>query len=101
MREHTLLSAEEMRPALTPVQPTGGPSKFDDGSAISYGFGWFLDPYKGHTRMFHDGSTIGFRTTIQRFPADQLTIIVLANREDVDPEALALKVADLYLGNAP
>lgn len=101
LREHTLLSAEEMRPALAPVQPTGGPSKSDDGSAVSYGFGWFLDPYKGHTRMFHDGSTIGFRTTIQRFPADQLTIIVLANREDVDPEALALKVADLYLGNAP
>lgn len=98
LREHTLLSAEEMRPALTPVQPTGGPSKFADRPVVSYGFGWFLDPYKGHHRMFHDGSTIGFRTTIQRFPDDQLTVIVLANRVDVDPEALALKVADLYLG---
>ena len=26
-----------------------------------------------------------------------LTIIVLANRTDIDPDALALKVADLYL----
>jgi CubicO group peptidase (beta-lactamase class C family) len=101
LREHSLLSAEEMRPALTPATPTGGPSNSDDGSPLSYGFGWFLDPYKGHTRMFHDGGTIGFRTTIQRFPADQLTVIVLANREDVDPEALALKVANLYLGKAP
>jgi hypothetical protein len=48
--------------------------------------------------MSHDGDTIGFRTTIQRFPDDQLTIIVLANREDADPAELALKVADLYLG---
>jgi hypothetical protein len=38
---------------------------------------------------------------IQRFPADQLTIIVLANRVDISPEELALKVADLYLGNKP
>ena len=44
-------------------------------------------------------STIGFRTTIQRFPDDKLTIIVLANRTDINPEELALKVADLYLGS--
>lgn len=96
LREHTLLSASEMQPALTPVQPTG-PAKFDGGRPVSYGFGWFLDPYKGHQRMSHDGSTIGFRTTIQRFPNDNLTIIVLANRQDLNPAELALKVADLYL----
>ena len=46
-------------------------------------------------------STIGFRTTIQRFPDDELTVIVLANRTDLNPEELALKVADLYLGTKP
>jgi CubicO group peptidase (beta-lactamase class C family) len=96
LRNHTLLSAAEMQPALTPVVPTGGPA-MSDGHAVSYGFGWFLDPYRGHQRMSHDGSTIGFRTTIQRFPNDALTIIILANRTDVNPEELALKVADLYL----
>ena len=101
LRDHTLLSEEEMRPALTPVQPTDGPPKFPEGKPVSYGFGWFLDPYQGHKRMSHDGNTIGFRTTIQRFPSDQLTVIVLANRADVDPQALALKVADLYLGPKP
>ena len=68
LREHTLLSEAEMRPALTPVQPTAGPAKFPNGKTVSYGFGWFLDPYKGHKRMSHDGETIGFLTTIQRFP---------------------------------
>jgi CubicO group peptidase (beta-lactamase class C family) len=97
LREHTLLSKAEMQPALTPVQPSAGPAKFPDGSTLSYGFGWFLDPYRGHKRMSHDGSTIGFLTTIQRFPEDELTIIVLANRTDIDPEHLAFKVADLYL----
>jgi CubicO group peptidase (beta-lactamase class C family) len=97
LRDHALLSAAEMQPALTPVQPSGGPAKLEDGSPVSYGFGWFLDPYRGHKRMSHDGGTIGFRTTIQRFPDDGLTIIVLANRIDINPEELALKVADLYL----
>jgi len=101
LRDHTLLSAAEMQPALTPVQPTDGPAKFPDGRPISYGFGWFLDPYQGHKRMSHDGETIGFRTTIQRFPDDDLTIIVLANRTDINPEGLALKVADLCLGARP
>jgi CubicO group peptidase (beta-lactamase class C family) len=79
------------------VQPAGGPAKSPDGGTVSYGFGWFLDPYRGHTRRSHNGSTIGFLTTIQRFPNDQLTIIVLANRTDIDAEELALKVANLYL----
>jgi CubicO group peptidase (beta-lactamase class C family) len=99
LRDHTLFSEVEMRPALTPVQPTSGPARSADGKAASYGFGWFLDPYHGHKRMWHDGSTVGFRTTIQRFPDDQLTIIILANRSDVDPQDMALKIADVYLGD--
>jgi len=101
LRDHTLLSEDEMRPALTPVHPTDSPSKFQDRKPVSYGFGWFLDPYQGHKRMSHDGNTIGFRTTIQRFPDDNLTVIVLANRADLDPQALALQVADLYLATKP
>jgi CubicO group peptidase (beta-lactamase class C family) len=98
LREHTLLTATKMQPALTPVLPTGGPAQFEDRKPVSYGFGWFLDPYKGHKRMSHDGSTVGFRTTIQRFPDDNLTVIILANRADADPADLALKIADLYFG---
>ncbi len=97
LRDHTLLSEAEMQPALTAVRPADGPAKTPEGQTLSYGFGWFLDPHAGHKRMSHDGSTVGFRTTIQRFPDDNLTIIVLANRADADPQALAVKVAALYL----
>jgi CubicO group peptidase (beta-lactamase class C family) len=100
LRNHTLLSAAEMQPALTPVQVVDGPPKTPDGQAVSYGFGWFLNPYSGHRRMWHDGETVGFRTTIQRFPDNDLTVIVLANRVDISPYELALKVADLYFGTA-
>ncbi len=95
LRDHILLSAAEMQSALTPVQTTG-PSD-PGGHPVQYGFGWFLDPYNRHARMWHYGETVGFRTVIERFPQDDLTVIVLANRADADAQSLALRVADLYL----
>lgn len=97
LAHHTLLSEAEMRPALTPVQVSDGSVREPDGRPAAYGFGWFLSPYGDHSRMWHYGETVGFRTTIQRFVADQLTIIVLCNRDDVVPAKLALRVADLFL----
>ena len=89
LEAHTLLSEKEMRPALTPSEGT-----LNEGKPVSYGFGWFLDPYNGHPRMWHTGSTIGFRSVIERFPNDKLTVIILCNRTDLDPNELALKTAD-------
>jgi CubicO group peptidase (beta-lactamase class C family) len=109
LTRHTLLGEKEMRPALTPVELAGGarpvwPANSDrtEGSPVSYGFGWFLDPYRNFARMWHYGETMGFHTYIERFAGNtlgrsELTIIVLCNRTDVDPGLLAAKVADLYL----
>jgi len=100
LRHYTLLSEAAMRPALTAVALPEDfrPSPEGPGGApIKYGFGWFLNPYRGHPRMWHYGESIGFRTVIERFPADGLTIVILANRTDLEPTGLALKVADLYL----
>jgi CubicO group peptidase (beta-lactamase class C family) len=97
LREHTLLSAAEMAPAITPVKVPDDSVKGPDNEPAQYGFGWYLNPYKGHARMWHYGETMGFRTNIQRFTKDNLTIIVLCNRADLNPGRLAEKVADLYL----
>ena len=97
LRDHTLLSEKEMAAALGPIMVDGKRTTDPDGKPVSYGFGWFLDPYKGHSRMWHYGETVGFRTTIQRFPEDGLTVVVLANRVDLVPAEYALRVADLYL----
>jgi len=101
--KHTLLTAEEMQPALTPVRLANGsdphwPEQPDDdnlapGNPVAYGSGWFLNPYEGHTRMWHSGSTMGFRTVIQRFPKDDLSIVILCNRTDLDPTALSDHIA--------
>ena len=97
LARHSLLSETEMRPAITPVNVMDGSVQEPDGTPAAYGFGWFLNPYEKHRRMWHYGETVGFRTTIQRFVDDKLTIIILCNRDDVVPASLALKVADLFL----
>src|SRR5580704_12483068 len=83
LRNHTLLSTEEMAPALVPAKlangsPTYWPTTPNDdnlhpGKPVSYGFGGFLDPYEGIPRMWHTGSTMGFRTVIERFTTDNVT----------------------------
>lgn len=107
LEAHTLLSEREMRQAVTPVklndgsQPNWPTQPGDDnlhpGKPVSYGFGWFLDPYQGRARMWHTGSTMGFRTVIEGFTGEKLTVVILCNRTDLDPGELALKVADLAL----
>jgi CubicO group peptidase (beta-lactamase class C family) len=95
LQRHTLLTAGEMESALSPVKVPG--VNEPDGTPAEYGFGWFLNPYNGHRRMWHYGETVGFRTAIQRFTDDGLTVIILCNRADLDPTKLALQIADLYL----
>ena len=107
LRNHTLLSKKEFQPGLSPVRLNDGsephwPAAPNDdnlhpGKPVSYGFGWFLDPYQGRSRMWHTGSTMGFRTVIERFTeGDGLTVIILFNRTDLEPEKLALQVADIF-----
>lgn len=98
---HTLLSEEEMRPAITPVKLTGQGEmpKMRNGTPYSYGFGWFLTPYRGHEQMSHTGGTVGFRIIIERFPAEKLTIVILSNRIDLGPTEYGEKVADLFFAN--
>lgn len=95
LRKHTLLTSAEMQAAFTPVKVPGG-AKTDDGSPTEYGFGWFLDPYKGRKRTWHSGTTTGFRTFVDRFVDEGLTIIILCNRDDLQPGKLADSVADLF-----
>lgn len=62
-----------------------------------YGFGWRIDEYHGHKRMHHEGSTVGFRNFIQRFPDERLTVIVLSNRRAPEVQSLAERVGALWL----
>ena len=80
--DERLLKASSLAAAFTPATKTDDPT-------IEYGFGWRIT---GDT-VWHSGETIGFRNVIVRWPKDRVTIIVLTNRNDPEPYALALKIA--------
>ncbi|HMG18902.1 MAG TPA: serine hydrolase domain-containing protein [Gemmatimonadales bacterium] len=75
-----------------PVLPGGGESQ--------YGFGWFVDTYRGERRWRHTGETSGFRNAIQRFPGRRFTVIVLTNRNGGEPSGVAERIADALLFGA-
>ena len=79
-----LVTRESLERAFTPV--------LED-----YGFGWYIDDYQGHRRVYHTGSTCGFRNAYLRYPVDQLSIIILTNRRDPAVKELAEKLTKLYL----
>jgi CubicO group peptidase (beta-lactamase class C family) len=71
--------------------------KLNDGTTYPYGFGWDLETVGGHKRFHHGGSLPGFRSELARFVDNKLTVIVLANSNNADPEEIALDVAEFYV----
>jgi CubicO group peptidase (beta-lactamase class C family) len=62
-----------------------------------YGFGWEISNKNGHHVVQHNGSWQGFETHICRYVDDKLTVVVLTNLGDADPERITDQVAKLYL----
>ena len=90
LTNHSLLGKSEMAPAWTSAKKPDGtpydwPKNTDRGSAVSVSN---MDtagssiPTKGMYANYHDGESLGFRSTIQRYSGDNLTIIILSNRTD-------------------
>ncbi len=69
----------------------------NDGYAVGYGGGLFLSNRNGLVSVSHGGGWAGYRSELLRFPERRLSVIVLANRDDVDACALAGKVAQIHL----
>jgi D-alanyl-D-alanine carboxypeptidase len=74
--------------------------KLNSGKETGYGLGWFLDEVEGHKNIGHGGSTSGFSASIQRFPDDQLGVIILSNTDEAIATTLAKKIATFYFTNS-
>lgn len=73
------------------------PPELPASATTEYGFGWFVDTYRGEQRWRHTGETSGFHNAIMRFPGRRLTVIVLTNRSSGEPDAIAERIADRLL----
>ncbi|MCO5934906.1 serine hydrolase [Mucilaginibacter sp. RB4R14] len=66
----------------------------------NYGFGWFLDSYKGHYRVEHGGHIDGFSASTSFFPADSIGIVVLSNQNQSNvPSIVRNLISDRLLNN--
>lgn len=66
----------------------------DDGSPIHYAWGLSVRTHRGLPIVSHGGNFPGWESKMVRFPTDGLTVIVLANREDLDVSAMSFRLAD-------
>src|SRR5204862_1495713 len=57
------------------------PQVLTDRHGAGYGYGWFIDEYRGEPRIFHNGETHGFRECVQRFPKRRAAIVFQLNCE--------------------
>jgi CubicO group peptidase (beta-lactamase class C family) len=86
-----------IKPATTTLMTT--PIRLNDGSSFSGGIAWFLDDFRGHRMMLHNGSTVaGFSSVIYRYPDDDLSVVVLLNIDRWNAvNVLATNVASFYV----
>jgi len=84
-------------PALLAEMFTSG--TLNNGQETGYGFGFDLATYAGYDYAGHSGAWLGFDAYYLRFPQARLSIVVLLNWDDADPNAaeMAFAIADLYL----
>jgi CubicO group peptidase (beta-lactamase class C family) len=71
------------------------PVRLRSGATYPYGFGWMLDHQRGSPRTGHTGAWQGFRTSLQRYPESDLTVIVLANLDAALPAPISFAVAGI------
>lgn len=74
------------------------PVQLNNGASFNSGLGVFLDTFRGHRLILHNGSTVaGFSAVFYSYPDDKLTVIVLCNIDRGNAvNSLATRVASFY-----
>lgn len=91
LSEHRLLDAAHTKMLFENGEFDNG-NPIDDGEGSGYGFGWSLGEWNGFRYATHSGSWMGTSTYYLRNLDSHISVIVLANGEDLDVEALATAV---------
>lgn len=76
--------------------------KLRDGSRLEYAFGLVHVTSPGNIPFVaHGGNSAAYRAAIAHYPDQRLTIATFCNNGALAPQALALRVAELYLPPVP
>lgn len=70
------------------IERTFTKAKLNDGTEIDYGMGWHIKEYEDDKVVYHTGSSTSFRNIFYRIPSQNLSIIILTNRNTPDEEKM-------------
>lgn len=78
------------------------PTTSDEGRPLDYGYGWTQETWLGHRREDHAGGyRTGFHAFIERFPDDDLGVVVLTNCDFSPIRDYANLIARVFIRDVP
>lgn len=89
LRQKKLVSEEIYQQIFTPTV-------WIEGRYRGYGFGWEIGSYRGLPAVWHGGSTTGFRSVIFRLTDQPVTIVILMNRDGLEPLDYIYPIIDQF-----
>lgn len=76
------------------------PSVFANGVASAYGLGVLADVYRGRRCVGHGGTVAGGKSESERYIDDGLSIVIIANNDQVATFGVGRRIADAWFGDA-
>ena len=73
------------------------PQPFIDGGLSGYGLGLFVEPWRGLSRIGHQGLWPGFRAEIMWYDEADIGLVCLSNLSSLEPAAVNRKVIEALL----
>jgi hypothetical protein len=67
-------------------------------STLTVGYGWYIGMQYGQAWFYNNSKSPGFSTILHSFPASQVTIIILTNRQDTDMKGLNALIGPVIFG---
>jgi CubicO group peptidase (beta-lactamase class C family) len=68
-----------------------------DAPDVKYGYGLFMSSVAAHSSIGHNGSINGFNSVLTYFPDDKITIVVLTNFENYNPQQIVDSTLNILL----
>jgi CubicO group peptidase (beta-lactamase class C family) len=93
-----LLPGEMLEAVFTPLVSIPSLSFAPPYEETSCGYGWFVGEHLGHRVAGHGGTYNGFRALIERYPDDEISIIILSNLETSDITATTFPAEAIFGG---
>jgi CubicO group peptidase (beta-lactamase class C family) len=71
----------------------------NSGKQLGYAFGLSIGPYRGLNTVGHAGGDAAYRSFAFWFPEQRFGVVVLSNFGTLNPQQMAMRIADIYLAD--